>query len=141
MGRLEECVNDPLVSSELIGQQSEEVLVEVERGAIQKFAEAVGDTTEACLRGEVAPPTFPTTIRIPIPGLTYDLARILHGGQEYRFQRPIRAGDRLRCRARLQDVYQREGRLGAMTFLIIELEGRGQNGEPVFTGRSTVIVR
>jgi len=141
MGRLEERVNDPLVSSELIGQQSDEVLVEIERGAIRKFAEAVGDTTEACLRGELAPPTFPTTIRIPIPGLTYDLARILHGGQEYRFQRPIRAGDRLRCRARLQDVYQREGRLGAMTFLIIELEGRGQNGEPVFTGRSTVIVR
>ena len=134
-------MTDPLVSSQLIGQQSDEVLVEIERGAIQKFAEAVGDTTEACLRGEVAPPTFPTTIRIPIPGLTYDLARILHGGQEYRFQRPIRAGDRLRCRARLQDVYQREGRLGAMTFLIIELEGRGQNGEPVFTGRSTVIVR
>jgi len=134
-------VTDPLVSSQLIGQQSDEVLVEIERGAIRKFAEAVGDTTEACLRGELAPPTFPTTIRIPIPGLTYDLARILHGGQEYRFQRPIRAGDRLRCRARLQDVYQREGRLGAMTFLIIELEGRGENGEPVFTGRSTVIVR
>lgn len=134
-------MTDPLVSSQLIGQQSDEVLVEIERGAIRKFAEAVGDTTEACLRGELAPPTFPTTIRIPIPGLTYDLARILHGGQEYRFQRPIRAGDRLRCRARLQDVYQREGRLGAMTFLIIELEGRGENGEPVFTGRSTVIVR
>jgi acyl dehydratase len=141
MGRLEERVSDPLVSRDLIGRQSDEVLVEIERGAIRKFAEAVGDTTEACVCGEVAPPTFPTTIRIPIPGLTYDLARILHGGQEYRFQRPIRDGDRLRCRARLQDVYQREGRLGSMTFLIIELEGRGENGEPVFTGRSTVIVR
>jgi hypothetical protein len=141
MGRVEERVSTPLVSKDLIGRQSDEVLVEVERGAIRKFAEAVGDTTEACLRGEVAPPTFPTTIRIPIPGVTYDLARILHGGQEYRFQRPIRAGDRLRCRARLRDVYQREGRLGAMTFLIIELEGRGENGEPVFTGRSTAIVR
>jgi acyl dehydratase len=141
MGRLEERVSEPLVSRDLIGKQSDEVLVEIERGAIRKFAEAVGDTTEACLRGEFAPPTFATTIRIPIPGLTYDLARILHGGQEYRFQRPIRDGDRLRCRARLQDVYQREGRLGSMTFLIIELEGRGENGEPVFTGRSTVIVR
>ncbi len=141
MGRLEERVSDPLVSRELIGRQSDEVLVEIERGAIRKYAEAVGDTSEACLRGELAPPTFPTTIRIPIPGVTYDLARVLHGGQEYRFERPIRAGDRLRCRTRLQDVYQREGRLGAMTFLIIELEGRGENGEPVFTGRSTVIVR
>jgi len=134
-------VSDPIVSRELIGRQSDEVLVEIERGAIRKFAEAVGDTTEACLRGELAPPTFPTTIRIPIPGLTYDLARILHGGQEYRFRRPIRAGDRLRCRTRLADVYQRDGRLGAMTFLIIELEGRADDDEPVFTCRSTVIVR
>jgi acyl dehydratase len=141
VGCLEERVTDPLVSHDLVGRQSDEVLVEIERGAIRKFAEAVGDTTEACLRGELAPPTFPTTIRISIPGVTYDLARVLHGSQEYRFQRPIRAGDRLRCRARLQDVYQREGRLGAMTFLIIELEGRSDNGEPVFTGRSTVILR
>jgi hypothetical protein len=134
-------MSDPLVSRDLMGQQSDEVLVEIERGAIRKFAEAVGDTTEACLRGELAPPTFPTTIRILIPGVSFDLARVLHGSQEYRFQRPIRAGDRLRCRTRLADVYQREGRLGAMTFLIIELEGRAENGEPVFTGRSTVIVR
>ncbi len=141
MGRLEERVSDPLVSRDLIGRQSDEVLVEIERGAIRKFAEAVGDTTEACLRGELAPPTFPTTIRIPIPGVTFDLSRVLHGGQEYRFERSIRAGDRLRCRTRLQDVYQREGRLGAMTFLIIELEGRDENGERVFSGLSTVIVR
>ena len=131
-------MSDVSVLRELIGRQSDEVLVEVERGAIRKFAEAVGDTTEACIRGDIAPPTFPTTIRIPIPGLTFDLARVLHGGQEYRFERPILAGDRLRCRTRLRDVYQREGRLGAMTFLIIELEGRSEDGEPVFSGRSTV---
>ena len=89
-----ERVSDPIVSRDLIGRRSDEVLVEVERGAIRKFAEAVGDTTEACLRGEVAPPTF-----------------------------------------------QREGRLGVMTFVIIDLEARAENGEPVFTGRSTVIVR
>ena len=129
------------IPSELIGAESADVLVEVERGAIRKFAEAVGDTTEACLRGDVAPPTFPTTIRLAIPGLTYDLARVLHGGQEYRYQRPIRAGDRLRCRARLTDVYTREGKLGLMTFFIIELEGRDEDGAPVFTGRSTVILR
>ena len=134
-------MSDASVSRELIGRESGEVLVEVERGAIRKFAEAVGDTTEACLLGDIAPPTFPTTIRVPIPGLTFDLARVLHGGQEYRFERPIRAGDRLRCRTRLRDVYQREGKLGAMTFLIIELEGQSEAGEPVFSGRATVILR
>jgi hydroxyacyl-ACP dehydratase HTD2-like protein with hotdog domain len=134
-------MSEPLVSKDLIGGQSEEVLVEIERGAIRKFAEAVGDTTEACLRGDIAPPTFPTTIRIPIPGLSFDLARVLHGGQEYRFQRPIRAGDRLRCHSRLNDVFEREGKLGRMTFMIIEVEGRDEAGQPVFSGRSTVILR
>lgn len=134
-------MSEPLISRDLIGRESDEVIVEIERGAIRRFAEAVGDTTDACLRGDVAPPSFPTTIRIPVPGLTYDLARVLHAGQEYRYQRPIRAGDRLRCRSRLQDVYQREGRIGAMTFFIIDVDGRDENDEPVFTGRSTVILR
>lgn len=131
----------PAISEALIGRESEEVLIEVERGAIRKFAEAVGDTTAACVRGDVAPPTFPTTFRIAIPGLTFDLARVLHGAQEYRFEGPIRPGDRLRCRNRLADLYHREGRLGPMTFLIIETEGRDQLGQLVFTGRSTVILR
>jgi acyl dehydratase len=134
-------MSEPLISRDLIGRESDEVIVEIERGAIRRFAEAVGDTTDACLRGDVAPPSFPTTIRIPVPGLTYDLARVLHAGQEYRYQRPIRAGDRLRCRSRLQDVYQREGRIGVMTFFIIDVDGRDENDEPVFTGRSTVILR
>ena len=45
MGGLER-VSNPIVSRDLIGRQSDEVLIEVERGAIRKFAEAVGDTTE-----------------------------------------------------------------------------------------------
>jgi hypothetical protein len=134
-------MSEPLVSRSLIGRESDEQVVEIERGAIRKFAEAVGDTTEACLRGDIAPPTFVTTIRIPIPGLSYDLARVLHGGQEYRYHRPIRAGDRLHCRSRLSDVYQREGRLGAMTIMIIELDGRESNGTAVFSGRTTAILR
>src|SRR6266849_3894016 len=96
-----------------IRRGAEVVLFEVERGAIRKFAEAVQDQTPACLRGDVAPPTFPTTFRITIPGLTYDLARVLHGAQEYRYERPLRAGDRVRCRVRVADVYRRQGRLGA----------------------------
>src|ERR1700730_16035131 len=83
------------LSRDLIGRESEVVLVEVERGAIRKFAEAVQDQTPECLGGDVAPPTFPTTFRIPISGLIYDLARVLHGAQEYRYERPLRPRGRL----------------------------------------------
>jgi len=131
----------PALTSELIGRESEVVLFEVERGAIRKFAEAVQDQTPECLRGEIAPPTFPTTFRITIPGLTFDLARVLHGAQEYRYERPLRAGDRVRCRLRVADIYQRKGRLGEMTFLILALEGRDESGTAVFTGTTTAILR
>jgi len=129
------------LSRDLIGRESEVVLFEVERGAIRKFAEAVQDQTPECLGGDVAPPTFPTTFRIPISGLIYDLARVLHGAQEYRYERPLRAGDRLRCRVRVADVYQRKGRLGEMTFLILAMDGTDESGSHVFSGTTTAILR
>ena len=131
----------PSLTSDLIGRESEVVLFEVERGAIRKFADAVQDQTPECLRGDVAPPTFPTTFRVTIPGLTFDLARVLHGAQEYRYERPLRAGDRVRCRVRVADVYRRKGRLGEMIFLILAMEGTDESGSPVFTGTTTAILR
>ena len=131
----------PALSRDLIGRESEVVLFEVERGAIRKFAEAVQDQTPQSLRGDIAPPTFPTTFRMTIPGLTFDLARVLHGAQEYRYERPLRSGDRVRCRLRVADVYQRTGRLGEMTFLILAMDGTDESGSPIFTGTSTAILR
>lgn len=131
----------PALSGDLVGRESDVVLFEVERGAIRKFADAVQDQTPACVRGDVAPPTFPTTFRMTIPGLTFDLARVLHGAQEYRYERPLRAGDRVRCRVRVADIYQRKGRLGEMTFLILVMDGTDESGSPVFTGTTTAILR
>src|SRR5205807_9378286 len=111
------------LTSDVIGRESEVVLFEVERGAIRKFADAVQDQTPACVRGDVAPPTFPTTFRMTIPGVTFDLARVLHGAQEYRYERPLRAGDRVRCRVRVAKVYRRKCRLSAMTFRILATDG------------------
>src|SRR5467141_840226 len=129
------------LSSDLIGRESEVVLFEVERGAIRKFADAVQDQTPSCVRGDIAPPTFPTTFRMTIPGLTYDLARVLHGAQEYRYERPLRAGDRVHYRVRVADIYRRQGRFGEMTFLILAMEGRDESGTAVFTGTTTAILR
>jgi acyl dehydratase len=129
------------LSSELIGRESDVVLFEVERGAIRKFADAVQDQTPACVHGDIAPPTFPTTFRMTIPGVTFDLARVLHGAQEYRYQRPLRAGDRVRCRLRVANVYRRQGRLGEMTFLILAIEGTDESGRPLFSGTTTAILR
>ncbi|HEY8347725.1 MAG TPA: MaoC family dehydratase N-terminal domain-containing protein [Symbiobacteriaceae bacterium] len=129
------------VDRSLIGAASNPQVFEVERGAIRKFAEAIGDPHPAYQRGEIAPPTFPTTFRVEVPGLSLDLSRALHGEEEYEYVRPIRAGDRITVVQRVTDVFQREGSLGRMTFLVLESAGTDEEGNLVYKGRSTVIVR
>src|SRR2546425_11314653 len=109
----------PALTTDLIGRESEGVVFEVERGAIRKFADAAQDQTPECLRGDIAPPTFPTTFRMTIPGLTFDLARALHCAQEYRYERPLRACDRVHGRSRVHDAYRRHGRLWEVTLVIL----------------------
>src|SRR6202171_508759 len=129
------------LTSELIGRESEVVVFEVERGAIRKFADAVQDQTPECVRGDIAPPTFPTTFRMTIPGVSYDLARVLHGAQEYRYERPLRAGGRVRWRVRVGDGYRRQRGQGQRSFLVLVMGSRDRSGPSVFTGTPPAILR
>jgi hydroxyacyl-ACP dehydratase HTD2-like protein with hotdog domain len=130
------------IDRSLIGTTSEPRTFEVERGAIRKFAEAIGDPHPAFRAGEMAPPTFPTTFSMAMPVLKIDPARILHGEEEYVYERPLRAGDRVTCIRRIVDVYERPGRrLGPLVFVVVESEGRDPEGTLLYRGRSTIIVR
>jgi hypothetical protein len=132
----------PAVDPALIGAESEPVTFEVEKGAIVKLADAIGDPRPEYREGTAAPPTFPTTFRMAIPGLAeLDPARFLHGEQEYVYERPIRAGERVTCIARIANVTEKETKVGTATFVVAEIEGRDDAGEPVFTGRATLLVR
>lgn len=121
---------------------SEPEWFDVEKGAIRKFAEAIGDPHPAYLTGEAAPPTFPTTFRTrSIPGVEFDLARVLHGEEEYEYERPLRAGDRLLVQRKVADYKERTTSLGTMGILVLETEGRDPAGDLVFRGRSTILIR
>src|SRR5579884_2535262 len=108
------------IDQSLVGMTSEVQEFVVERGAIRRFAEAVGDTNplylneshaKACgYASVIAPPTFPTTFRVPLP-VEIDMSHVLHGEQEYAYTRPIVAGETIRCRAQIVKVYEREGSL------------------------------
>ena len=127
-----------------VGDASEPVTFDVERGAVVRLAEAIGDEQAAYSEGSAASPTFPTTFnfRLPVESLrAIDPARFIHGDQEYAYERPLRAGDRITCIARIADVNEKETRLGTATFVVVETEGRDQAGHLVFTGRATAIVR
>ena len=142
------------IDRSLIGGASEPFWVEVERGAIRKFAEAIGDPDpryrdEAAARaaghgGIIAPPTFPVTFRAPLePAWTrsLDRRRILAGGQGFEYVRPILAGERLRCRIHFLRVDDKDGKSGRMELLQQEIRGEDEAGKPVFVHRRTTVYR
>lgn len=124
--------------------------VEVERGKIREFARATKARDESYFTDEhpVAPPTFLASAAFwatpqswALDASEVDWARILHGEQEYVFHgAPIRAGQTLTARQRIEDRYEKQGRRGGtMRFFIIVTEFRTPDGELVAEARSTVI--
>jgi acyl dehydratase len=138
----------------LIGRESEPTVVEVEKGAIRRFAEALGDPNplaldEAAARaagyaGLVAPPTFAVTLGWSERfrhSLDLGTRSVLHGEQSFEYARPIVAGDRLTIRSKVADVQERAGASGPMDVIVIEDEGRDDKGALVFKARATMILR
>lgn len=126
----------------LIGATSEPQTFEITPAAVAQFIEATGDPrpTDDPL---YVPLTFPTTIRMGVPGLKLDGSKmqLIHGEQEYQYARQLRVGETLTCVARILDIREKSGRSGSMTFVTSAIEGRDSQGELAFTGRSTLIVR
>ncbi len=132
------------IDSSLVGMTSEPRTFEVTEAAVRKFMEATGDP--ALQSGEplqYAPPTFPTTFRMGVPGLALDGSKmqLLHGEQAYSYNRPLRIGEQVTCVVRVAEVTERSGRSGPMTFLVTEIVGSDSQQQPIFTGRSTLIIR
>jgi acyl dehydratase len=134
-----------------IGNQSEPRVFEIERGAIRRFAEAVGDPNplfgdEAAARmtrfgGMIAPPTFCRSLGGAIPEIKIDMPdfRGLDGGSQWEYFEPIRPGDRITLVSKIADIQERSGRLGPMVFITVEHSYTNQFGKLCALQRSTVI--
>lgn len=144
----------PLITEamrKLIGAQSEPVSLDIEKGHIRRFAEAIQDPNplwqdEARARdsrygGIVAPPTFLRALRMALPKveLNLPLSRILDGGSEWEYFHPVRPGDTITAVTRLADLREREGRAGRMVFIVHETTYTSQLGQVVAKQRSTMI--
>lgn len=127
--------------SELAGMEEPPIEFGVTRERIRELAEAIGDTSPVYRRGDVASPTFPTTLRfeLGIPNLKRYLT--IHGEEEYEYARPIRPGDAITCRRRLVDVRRRESSLGPIDLLKWVTDHTDAEGKPVFVRRTTTILR
>ena len=124
---------------------------EIEKGAVRRFAEAVGDPNplwsdepgarKSRYGGLIAPPTFLRTVRMERPQLPFKtpFQRLLDGGSDWEYFEPVRVGDRITAVARITDVSERSGRLGVMLFATVEMTYSNQLDEVVAIQRSTFI--
>ena len=136
---------------ETVGRTTPPKIVEVERGAIMRFAEAIGDTNPRFAGGPaegrtpqgeiVAPPTFLRSLPGTVPTLpdTEQLQRVLDGGSAWEYFEPVRPGDQITMVRRLESLNERDGKLGKMLLAVYLVEYTNQSGKLVATQRSTII--
>ncbi|MBI4332955.1 MAG: MaoC family dehydratase N-terminal domain-containing protein [Chloroflexi bacterium] len=127
----------------IIGVESEPIVYDVEKGAIKKFAQAIGDPNplwqdeeharKTVYGGIIAPPTFAISLRHdPFMDRVKQMAnfkRILNGGNDIEYFQPLRPGDVISVTGKVIDIRERAGKTGKMAFLTLELSFKNQKGE------------
>lgn len=145
-----------MIDHKFIGMESEERFADVEKGQLRLFAKATGeknpiffDETAAKAAGYPAipaPPTFAFCLASLAPqteGSLRDMGvpieKVLHGEQHFTYHKPIFAGDRIRIKTKVVDIYDKKG--GALEFVVMETASHNQNGELCVSARNIAVVR
>lgn len=135
---------------------------EVERGAIRRYADAVGNSNPLYFDEEyasesrygtiIAPPGFFGWSMQSVPSsegiiglmtamINAGYYRILDGGMSYEFFLPVRAGDIVIASPKVKDVNAKEGKSGTMMVCDFETTYLNQNGDLVAKAYQTLIGR
>jgi acyl dehydratase len=134
-----------------VGERSEAVSNVVEKDAVRKFAEAIGDPNPLYVDEEaakasrygrlLAPPTFPRTFEYgEVEGMGDPGQGFIHGEHRIRYERPLFVGEEVSCYAGVKDYYEKEGDEGTLGFLISERVGESPEGELIFTMLDTAVI-
>ncbi len=150
-----------------IGKPTGTSVFQVEREAIRRFADSVGDDNPLYWDEEYAKKSKYGSIIAP-PGIMATpwyggrakpwgkreeatgggqgpnlakagFGRVLDGGVEWDFFKPIKAGDTITAVSSIKDITVREGRTGKMAFIIRETTYTNQKGEVICKARGTSI--
>lgn len=143
-----------LPEGDWVGTTSDVRTFRVEQGHIERFAEAIGDpnpiyrdddyASNSPYRGTIAPPTFATTFRMSHPLLEhedFELGRVLHGEQEFDYERPLRPGETVWCQSTITEIDERTTSGGTMSRILMEITVTDANRKTVLVSRRTLLYR
>ena len=133
-----------MVDKASLGTQGVPFKMDIERGKIREFAEAIFCEHPSYMTSEnpPCPPTFLTSQFFwerwtpgadPWDAVKMDQERGMHAEQEYIFHGPPpRAGTQLQATSRIDSITEKEGRRGGLlTFVVKITEFRDENGRLV----------
>jgi hydroxyacyl-ACP dehydratase HTD2-like protein with hotdog domain len=147
-------MNDELLSA--IGRQSEPQREIVTRRDIRKYAVATGNRQQKYLNGDEAPPMFHLPLfwqvveldELTPDGVSIDpllpkfpLEKAMAGGLHIEYHRPIHPGDWLTSNRTLTNIYEKQGKSGALIFYEIVMDITNDDGDLVIREKTTRILR
>jgi acyl dehydratase len=137
-----------------VGRRYDALLYAVGREKVREYAHAVGETEPLYFSVEaaraagyadvVAPPMFAVvyggqamTPALFDPALQINFAMLVHGSQEFRWDRLVVAGDEISTTVEVRQISSR----GGLGFYVFETRSLNQRGETVCVGTWTNIIR
>lgn len=144
------------VNPDAIGRKLPPISMDIERGRLAAFARATGSTDAVYFDLDAArraghrdlpvPPTFLMAIELEDPDpfswireLGIDMNYVLHGSQNYTYQRLAYAGEHLTATSTITDVFSKKG--GALEFVVKETAVTDESGGAVAVLTQTIVVR
>lgn len=139
-----------------IGYRFDSFCVDVEKGRLKFFAKAIGETNpiywdkgaaqKAGYKTIPAPPTFPFSLELDGPELLpvirvlkMNIAKILHGSQDFEYFGSIYVGDTIELSSKISSIYAKKG--GAMEIVEMETTCTNQQDELVCKATCTLVYR
>ncbi|EHP42061.1 hypothetical protein OR16_16587 [Cupriavidus basilensis OR16] len=144
-----------MIDKKIIGMTFAPLHVAAEAGQLRFFAKAIGETNPIYFDEAAAhdaghpalplPPTFLFSLELMRPPSNWreeagiELARVLHGEQQFTYHRMAYAGDTLTFESKITDAYEKKG--GALSFLVRESRVTNQRGEHIADVRNVLVHR
>jgi hypothetical protein len=138
-----------MVDKSAVGRKQGVTVMEVERGKIMEFAQAILDDNPAYFAPDPpVPPTYTMAMAHwpqieageGFAGLGLEITRVLHAGQEFEYLKPVHVGDTLKASGQISNIYEKEGkRGGTMMFIESETTFTNQRGEDVLKSKIVLV--